>query len=167
VGIATLPRDVHRMLANTSFTLGLVDTSTDQLVYFARAVTDYTCLAIILDVRTFGSRQYTSIRYTERFEELGAQPSVGPRGDAYDNAMAEAWVATYKSECVQGRTDPSFEHAEHDAVNWIGFYNNERLHEHLGAPHPPSTNTTESSPPRAARGPSASITLRCAGSFLT
>jgi hypothetical protein len=43
--------------------------------------------------------------------------------------MAEAWVATYKAECVQGRLYPSFEHAEHDAVSWIGFYNHERLHE--------------------------------------
>lgn len=76
--------------------------------------------------------QYTSIRYTARLEELGAQPSVGSRGDALDNAMAEAWVATYKSECVHSQVYPSFEHAEHDAVTWIGWYNSDRLHEHLG-----------------------------------
>jgi transposase InsO family protein len=28
--------------------------------------------------------QYTSIRYTERLDELGAAPSVGSKGDAYD-----------------------------------------------------------------------------------
>jgi transposase InsO family protein len=33
--------------------------------------------------------QYTSIRYTDRLEELGAAPSVSSKGDAYDNAMAE------------------------------------------------------------------------------
>ena len=27
---------------------------------------------------------YTSIRYTDRLDELGAAPSVGSRGDAYD-----------------------------------------------------------------------------------
>jgi len=32
--------------------------------------------------------QYTSLRYTDRLDELGAAPSVGSRGDAYDNAMA-------------------------------------------------------------------------------
>jgi putative transposase len=47
--------------------------------------------------------QYTSIRYTDRLDELGAAPSVGSRGDAYDNAMAEAWVATFKTELVDGR----------------------------------------------------------------
>ena len=54
--------------------------------------------------------QYTSIRYTDRLDELGAAPSVGSRGDAYDNAMAEAWVATFKIELVDGRRFPSFEH---------------------------------------------------------
>jgi putative transposase len=76
--------------------------------------------------------QYTGIRYTERLDELGAAPSVGSKGDAYDNATAEAWVATFKSELVDGRRFPFFEHAEHEVLHWIGFYNGERLHEALG-----------------------------------
>jgi putative transposase len=76
--------------------------------------------------------QYTSIAYTDRLDELGAAPSVGSRGDAYDNAMAEAWVATFKTELVDGRRFPSYEHAEHETLNWIGFYNEQRLHEELG-----------------------------------
>jgi putative transposase len=76
--------------------------------------------------------QYTSLAYTDRLDELGAAPSVGSRGDAYDNAMAEAWVATFKTELVDGRRFPSYEHAEHETLNWIGFYNGERLHEELG-----------------------------------
>ena len=78
------------------------------------------------------SAQYTSIRYTDRLDELGIAPSVGSRGDAYDNAMAEAWVATFKSELIDGRRFPSFEHGEHEVLHWIGFYNGERLHEALG-----------------------------------
>ena len=46
--------------------------------------------------------------------------------------MAEAWVATFKNEFVDGRRFPSFEHAEHEVLDWIGFYNDERLHEALG-----------------------------------
>jgi putative transposase len=72
-----------------------------------------------------------SISYTDRLDELDIAPSVGSRGDAYDNAMAEAWVATFKSELVDGRRFPSFEHAEHEVLEWIGFYNDERLHEAL------------------------------------
>lgn len=76
--------------------------------------------------------QYTSVAYTERLRELQMQPSVGSRGDAYDNAMAESFVGTYKAELVQGRPFPSFENAEHRTAEWIGFYNLERLHEELG-----------------------------------
>jgi putative transposase len=57
---------------------------------------------------------------------------VGSRGDAYDNAMAQAWVATFKSELVDGRRFPSFERVEHEVLEWNGFYNDERLHEALG-----------------------------------
>jgi putative transposase len=76
--------------------------------------------------------QYTSLAYTDRLDELGIAPSVGTKGDALDNAMAEAWVASYKSELVDGRRFPSYEHAEHETLHWISFYNNERLHENLG-----------------------------------
>jgi putative transposase len=76
--------------------------------------------------------QYTSLAYTDRLDELRIAPSVGSRGDAYDNAMAEAWIATFKTELVDGRRFPSYEHAEHEVLHWIGFYNEERLHEELG-----------------------------------
>jgi putative transposase len=76
--------------------------------------------------------QYTSLRYTERLGELGIVPSVGSAGDAYDNAMAEAFVGTLKAELVRDRRFPSLEHAEHEVLRWIGFYNRERLHEALG-----------------------------------
>ena len=85
-----------------------------------------------LIAHTDNGSQYTSITYTERLDELGLRPSTGTVGDALDNAMAEAWVATYKAELVAGRRFPSFEHAEYETLAWIGFYNNERLHEELG-----------------------------------
>jgi putative transposase len=76
--------------------------------------------------------QYTSVTYTERLDEFGIAPSVGSKGDAYDNAMAESWVSTFKNELADDRAFPSYEHAEHETLSWIGFYNNERLHENLG-----------------------------------
>src|SRR5919109_3812450 len=86
--------------------------------------------------------QYTSFTYTDRLDELTIDPSVGSKGDAYDNAMAEAWVATFKSELVDGRRFSSFEYAEHEVLDWIGFYNDERLHEALGEV-PPSEYEAE------------------------
>ena len=44
--------------------------------------------------------QYVSIRYTERLSEAGIKPSVGSRGDSYDNALAETINGLYKAEVI-------------------------------------------------------------------
>ena len=41
--------------------------------------------------------QYLSLAYSDRLAELGIAPSVGSRGDSYDNALAEAVNAAYKT----------------------------------------------------------------------
>ncbi len=48
--------------------------------------------------------QYVSIRYSERLAEAGIEPSVGSRGDSYDNALAETINGLYKAELVHRRT---------------------------------------------------------------
>ena len=45
--------------------------------------------------------QYLAIRYTERLAEAGAVPSVGSRGDSYDNALAESINGLYKTELIR------------------------------------------------------------------
>ena len=47
--------------------------------------------------------QYVSIRYTERLAEAGIEPSVGSRGDSYDNALAESIISLYKTEVIRRR----------------------------------------------------------------
>ena len=44
--------------------------------------------------------QYVSIRYSEHLAEAGIEPSVGSRGDSYDNALAETINGLYKAEFV-------------------------------------------------------------------
>ena len=46
--------------------------------------------------------QFTSVRFTERLEEIGARPSIGTVADSYDNALAETTNGLYKTECVYG-----------------------------------------------------------------
>ena len=46
--------------------------------------------------------QFTSIRFGERLAEIGAVPSIGTVGDSYDNALAEAVNALYKTELIRG-----------------------------------------------------------------
>jgi putative transposase len=81
------------------------------------------------------------------------QPSIGTVGDALDNAMAEAWVATIKAELIQGRIYPSLETAEHEILSWIAFYNHHRLHEALGDLSPVAFEGGESREPRRPFGP--------------
>ena len=47
--------------------------------------------------------QYLSIRYTERLALAGIEPSVGSRGDSYDNALAETIIGLYKTELIRPR----------------------------------------------------------------
>ena len=47
--------------------------------------------------------QYLSIRYSERLAEAGIEPSVGSRGDSYDNALAETINGLYKAEMPSGK----------------------------------------------------------------
>jgi transposase InsO family protein len=44
--------------------------------------------------------EYTAIRYSQRLEDVGVAPSVGTKGDSFDNALAEAVNGLYKAELV-------------------------------------------------------------------
>ncbi|WP_420882600.1 IS3 family transposase [Streptomyces noursei] len=76
--------------------------------------------------------QYVSIRYGERLIEAGATASVGSVADSYDNAMAEALNGTFKAELIehQGPWHDAGQ-VERAVVQWVGWYNTERLHSAL------------------------------------
>jgi transposase InsO family protein len=77
--------------------------------------------------------QYLCIRYTERLEEAGIEPSVGSVGDSYDNAMAETVIGLYKTELIYNRGPwRHLEHVEFGTLEWIDWYNNRRLLEPIG-----------------------------------
>ena len=77
--------------------------------------------------------QYTSIRYTERLEEIGATPSIGSVADSYDNALAETINGLYKTEVIRRRGPwRDVDQVELATLNWVDWFNNERLHSALG-----------------------------------
>jgi putative transposase len=77
--------------------------------------------------------QYLSLAYTDRLAELGIAPSVGSRGDSYDNALAEAVNAAYKTELInRGKPWRCIDDVELATAEWVAWYNQERLHEALG-----------------------------------
>ena len=45
--------------------------------------------------------QYLSIKYSQRLQDYGIAPSVGSKGDSYDNALAESFNGLYKAELIR------------------------------------------------------------------
>ena len=77
--------------------------------------------------------QYLSLRYTERLALAGIEPSVGSRGDSYDNAMAESIIGLYKTELIHpNRPWNSLEDLELATLEWVWWFNNHRLLEPIG-----------------------------------
>ena len=77
--------------------------------------------------------QYVSIRYSERLAEAGIEPSVGSRGDSYDNALAETINGLYKAELIHRRAPwKSREAVELATLEWVSWFNHHRLLEPIG-----------------------------------
>ena len=76
--------------------------------------------------RLLESGQYVSIRYTERLAEVGIEPSVGSRGDSYDNALAESIIGLYMTEAIRRRGPwRGLEDVEFATLEWVHWYNNQ------------------------------------------
>ncbi len=99
--------------------------------------------------------QYLSICYTERLAEAGIEPSVGSRGDSYDNALAESVIGLFKTEVIR-RQGPwrGLEEVEFATLEWVHWYNTQRLLEPLGfvppAEHESNYYLAQQSAPAAA-----------------
>ena len=77
--------------------------------------------------------QYVSIRYSERLAEAGVEPSVGSKGDSYDNALAETINGLYKTELIHRRAPWKSEEAvELATLEWVSWFNHHRLLEPIG-----------------------------------
>ncbi len=77
--------------------------------------------------------QYTSLTFGRRCLEAGVIPSMGTVGDAYDNALAEAFFATLETELLMRQTFPHRGAARLAVFDYIeGFYNPHRRHSALG-----------------------------------
>jgi putative transposase len=75
--------------------------------------------------------QYLSYDYTQVLADHGVLASCGSVGDAYDNALAESFVDTIKTELIRDRVWRTQSQLELAIVAYIGWYNHDRLHEAL------------------------------------
>jgi len=83
--------------------------------------------------------QYTSIAYTDRLAEIGAQPSIGTVADSYDNAMAESAIGLFKAElhrnpaaiAINGGPWKGLDDLEVAICRWVCWFNEVRIHGQL------------------------------------
>ncbi len=73
------------------------------------------------------------MRYTDRLADAGIAPSVGSRGDAYDNALAESVIGLFKTEVIR-RLGPwrNLDAVEFATLTWVDWFNTRRLLQPIG-----------------------------------
>jgi putative transposase len=114
---------------SSSMTTDFVLDALEQALYARRPDNDGT----LIHHSDRGSQQYVSIRYSERLTEAGIEPSVGSRGDSYDNALAETINGLYKAEMIHRRAPwKTRESVELATLEWVAWFNHHRLMEPLG-----------------------------------
>ena len=86
--------------------------------------------------RPVESAQYTSIDYTQTLDDHGVLASIGTVGDAYDNATAESFVDSFKTELIRDRVWRTRTQLEFAVVEYVAWFNSERLHTSLGGVPP-------------------------------
>jgi putative transposase len=76
--------------------------------------------------------QYTSYAFAQVLDDHGVLASIGSVGDAFDNAMAESFVDSFKTELISDRVWRTRTQLELAIVEYVGWFNTVRLHESLG-----------------------------------
>jgi putative transposase len=76
--------------------------------------------------------QYTSFDFTQALADNDVLGSLGSTGDAYDNAMAESFVDSFKTELIRDRVFKTRTQLALAIVEWVGWYNHDRLHSAIG-----------------------------------
>jgi len=76
--------------------------------------------------------QYTSEDYTQELDDARVLASVGSVGDCYDNALAESFVDSFKTELIADRVWRTNAQLELATVGYVAWFNTRRLHSSLG-----------------------------------
>ena len=88
--------------------------------------------------------QYTSYDYSQALDDHQLLASIGSVGDAYDNALAESFVDSFKTELIRDRVWRSRSQLELAIVEYVAWFNGARLHSALGDVPPADYEEVES-----------------------
>jgi putative transposase len=85
--------------------------------------------------------QYVSFDYTQTLTDHRVLQSVGSVGDAYDNALAESFVDSFKTELIADRVWCTRAQLELATVEYIGWFNHDRPPQRARLPDPGRTRS--------------------------
>ena len=77
-------------------------------------------------------KQYTSLAFNQVLDDHAVLGSIGSVGDAYDNALAESFVDSFKTELIADRVWRTRTQLELAIVEYVAWFNSSRLHSALG-----------------------------------
>jgi transposase InsO family protein len=86
-------------------------------------------------------KQYTAADFRATLTDLGVRPSVCRTGSYYDNAVAQSFFATLKTE-IGTTVWATRDDARHDVFSYLGYYNHDRLHSTLDHRTPHETRVS-------------------------
>jgi putative transposase len=75
--------------------------------------------------------QYVSWDYRQTLNDHQVLGSIGSVGDAFDNAIAESFVDSFKTELIKDRVWQTRSQLELAILEYVAWFNNTRLHESL------------------------------------
>ncbi len=112
--------------------------------------------------------QYTSFDYRQVLDDHRVLASIGTVADALDNALAESFVDSYKTELITDRVWRTRGQVELATVEWVAWFNHYRLHESLGDIPPAESETLHAQRTLIpANGSAAALTPRAAKALTT
>jgi putative transposase len=76
--------------------------------------------------------QYACDRYQHALASRGIEASMSRKGDCWDNAVAESFFASLKTELVSDAKWQTRSEAMREVAEYIDWYNNKRRHQTLG-----------------------------------
>lgn len=80
-----------------------------------------------------GGRNTSASATPSGWQKPAFEPSVGSKGDSYDNALAETINGLYKAELIHRRAPwKTKESVELATLEWVSWFNHHRLLEPIG-----------------------------------
>lgn len=76
--------------------------------------------------------QYTSKEYQKVMAAHGFQVSMSRKGDCWDNAVAESFFKTLKTESLNHFQFKTRKEAHLEIISYLSWYNSQRMHSYIG-----------------------------------